>query len=306
MKIAQIEIKLQAKERLYLPPYKGSTIRGAFGSAFRRISCPFQKRDCKKCLLKNKCVYSYVFETPRPEDSKIMRKYENVPHPFIIEPPFDTKTEYEPNDSLSFRLTLFGKGIDFLPYFIYSFEEMSNYGLGKGRGKLVVQSVNQGRNIIYDGTSKTLKSGVQVKELKIQKSRKTASLIRLKFLTPLRIVYRGRIAQSLDFHILIRSLLRRIGLLSYFHSDKPFEIDFQSLINKAMKIKTRRANFERLDWTRYSFRQDQVIRMDGLLGEATYEGNLTEFIPYLKIGEKVHLGKGTAFGLGKFVFKILA
>ncbi len=82
-------------------------------------------------------------------------------------------------------------------------------------------------------------------------------------------------------------------------------IDFQKLINQAMKIKTKIANFQTLDWTRYSSRQDQLIKMDGLIGEATYQGNLTLFVPYLKIGEKVHVGKGTAFGLGKFKLEIL-
>lgn len=305
MKVADFEIKLKAKENLSLPPYKGSMIRGAFGIAFRKVCCPFPDKNCKECLLKSKCVYSYVFETPRPDNSKIMRLYENVPHPFIIEPPLDTKTRYDSEDSLSFNLILLGKAIDFLPYFIYSFEQMAKKGLGKGRGKLELLSVNQGRNIIYDGASKNLKSGVKEKELKIQKSRKTVSLLKLNFLTPLRIVYQGNIAQNLDFHILIRSLLRRVGLLSYFHSDQPFEIDFQGLINKAMKIKTKSVNFQSLDWTRYSSRQDQLIKMDGLVGEVTYFGNLTQFIPYLMIGEKIHIGKGTAFGLGKYKMEVI-
>uniref|UniRef100_A0A7C6A8Q7 CRISPR system precrRNA processing endoribonuclease RAMP protein Cas6 n=1 Tax=candidate division WOR-3 bacterium TaxID=2052148 RepID=A0A7C6A8Q7_UNCW3 len=306
MKIAEFAIKLIAKDKLSLPPYKGSAIRGAFGYAFRKVSCPFPKKDCQECLLKEKCVYAFVFETPRPTTALVMRKYEKIPHPFLIEPPLATKTEYNPGDSLSFNLILFGKAIDFLPYFIYSFELMAEKGLGKGRGRLVVQSVNQGRNIIYDGVTKNLKGKTKEQELKIQQPRKSVKQIRLEFLTPLRIIYQGRLAQSLDFHILVRNLLRRIGLLSYFHSDQPFKIDFANLINQAMKVKTQMASFKTLDWVRYSSRQERLIKMDGIVGEVTYQGDLTQFIPYLEIGEKVHLGKGTTFGLGKFAFKILA
>ncbi|MEO0114292.1 MAG: CRISPR system precrRNA processing endoribonuclease RAMP protein Cas6 [candidate division WOR-3 bacterium] len=305
MKIAEFKINLKAIDKLNLPSYKGSVLRGAFGYAFRKTCCPFPNRDCKECLLKSKCVYAYVFETPRPEGSAVMRKYETIPHPFIIEPPLDTKTDYEPNDLLSFNLILLGKAIDFLPYFIYAFEAMAEKGLGKGRGKLAVQSVNQGHKIIYDGASKTLKSTVQEKELKTQKSRKPINQIGLRFLTPLRIIYQDRLAQSLDFHIIIRNLLRRIGLLSYFHSEKPFEIDYQGLIQQALSIKTKTADLKRLEWARYSSRQERLIKMAGLIGEAIYQGNLTPFIPYLKIGEKVHIGKGTVFGFGKYELQIL-
>ena len=67
-----------------------------------------------------------------------MRKYKNIPHPFIIEPPMDNNTHYQPNDTISFKLILIGKAIDFLPYFLYSFELMAEKGLGKGKGKLVL------------------------------------------------------------------------------------------------------------------------------------------------------------------------
>ena len=68
-----------AQEPLILPSYKGSTLRGGFGNAFRRVVCALKKNDCSECILKEKCVYSYVFETPPPSDTKIMRKYTSAP-----------------------------------------------------------------------------------------------------------------------------------------------------------------------------------------------------------------------------------
>jgi len=40
--------------------------------------------------------------------------------------------------------------------------------------------------------------------------------------------------------------------------------------------------------------------MGGFLGEITFEGELTEFLPFLKLGEYLHIGKGTVYGLGKY------
>ncbi len=92
--VAQLGFTLKALEPLILPPYKGSTLRGGFGAAFRRIVCVIRDKECSDCLLKGKCVYSYIFETPPPADTTVMRKYEAAPRPFVIEPPFERKRVY--------------------------------------------------------------------------------------------------------------------------------------------------------------------------------------------------------------------
>jgi CRISPR-associated endoribonuclease Cas6 len=229
-----------------------------------------------------------------------MRKYETVPHPFIFEPPTISKQVYPPNENFTFNLILIGKAIDYVPYFIYAIDEMGKYGLGKNRGKLELVSIKQDRQIIYDGKDKKIKSGIKTKELGLLDHKKPINKLKIKFLTPFRIIYQSKVVQSLDFHILIRSLLRRIGLLSYFHSDQPYKINFTDLISKAEKVHISQSNLSYQKQSRYSTRQHQRIPIEGMIGEITYEGNLTPFIPYLKIGEMVHIGKGTVFGLGKY------
>jgi len=53
------------------------------------------------------------------------------------------------------------------------------------------------------------------------------------------------------------------------------------------------------DWKRYSNRQEQKMYMGGMVGSVTYEGAVGEFLPLLKLCERVHVGKGTSFGLGR-------
>lgn len=103
------EFFIKPSEDIILPAYKGSTFRGGFGNAFKRVVCALKKNTCNDCLLKERCIYSYIFETPPPSHTKVMTKYTTAPHPFIIEPPDGKKLSYTPDDMLVFRLTLIGK-----------------------------------------------------------------------------------------------------------------------------------------------------------------------------------------------------
>src|SRR3990170_3658124 len=142
-KFARFQFVLKALDSLRLPVYKGSTFRGGFGHAFKKVVCVHRERNCGTCLLKEKCVYSYVFETPPPSDTSRMRKYPYAPHPFVITPPLEEKREYREGDTLCFELTLIGKSIDYLPYFIYTFDELGRMGIGRGKGKYNLENVGQ-------------------------------------------------------------------------------------------------------------------------------------------------------------------
>ncbi|MEW6108096.1 MAG: CRISPR system precrRNA processing endoribonuclease RAMP protein Cas6 [Nitrospirota bacterium] len=301
---------LEPKEIIVLPSYKGSTLRGGFGNAFKRVVCALKKTDCAECILREKCVYSYVFETPPPSDTKIMKKYTNAPHPFIIEPPPERKRGYKSGDEIIFGLTLIGRAVDYLPYFIYTFDELGKIGLGKGKGRYELKEVrsNEGDRI-YSAETKTLKPfekstltfdssilHVGPEDLNFE-----SGILNLGFVTPTRLVFDGRLTLDLEFHMLIRQLLRRISLLGYFHCGlDPSEIDFRGIIEKAKEVKTVKKDLKWHDWERYSVRQDARMKMGGFVGEITFEGDISPFMPLIKAGEILHVGKGTSFGLGRF------
>lgn len=313
-KFAQFKFFLRASGNILLPPYKGSTLRGAFGNTFKKVVCVTREKACQSCLLKHRCVYSYVFETPPPPDSSKMRKYPYAPHPFVIEPPLEEKREYKVEEPLCFKLLLIGKSIDFLPYFIFTFDELGKMGIGKEKGKYQleeVRTVNKSKErkdgveedgpIIYSSTDKILRSNFKVLEVNdlLTFGLKPLTLI-LRFLTPTRLKFEEKLIPTLEFHILFRNLLRRISLLSYFHCDKEINIDFKGLIEKSKEIKVKSSDLKWFDWERYSNRQEKKMRMGGFMGSVLFEGDFGELLPFLFLGEYIHVGKGTSFGLGKY------
>lgn len=328
---ASFDFRISAREPLILPAYKGATLRGGFGHAFRRVVCAVKNKDCQDCLLRQKCIYSYVFETPPPQDTSIMRKYRSAPHPFLIEPPPDRRRGYKTGDEMIFRFILIGRAVDYLPYFVYAFDELGKMGIGKGKARYDLKTVTSlepifgDRNpadkhawkswIVYTSETKTLDtSGMAILPLELgdlsrgwmtegRAKGEAGSLrtLKISFVTPTRILYNGHLTIDLEFHIFIRNLLRRLALLSYFHCNgDPLGWNFKGIIEKARDIRVREKRLRWFDWERYSGRQDARLKMGGFEGDIVFEGHIDPFMQIVKAGEIVHVGKGTAFGLGKY------
>lgn len=308
-KLAKYEVIFTAgAEGLVLPPYKGSTLRGGFGNAFQRIACAQPQKNCKQCLLKTTCPYAYIFETAPPPGSTALSNYEAIPRPFILEPPLERKTEYKPGENLIFNLILIGKAIEYLPYFIVSFRELANSGFGKGRKQCSLQEIravhplNGDIATVYgepDYMIKPVKMDITGEQI-LNTSLSYDQRIKINFITMTRLKFMGEFVHTLEFHIIIRNLLRRISSLAYFHHGWELEAEFSRLIEKASTIRIVEDKTSWVDWERYSSRQDSKINLGGVVGEVTYQGDLEEFIPLLLLGQYTHVGKAAVFGMGGY------
>lgn len=303
----RLQFIIEATDPIVLPYYKGSTFRGGFGNAFKRVVCALKRKDCKECILKTKCVYAYVFETSPAEDTQIMnmKKYESIPRPFIIEPPLESNRVYHPEERMAFNLILIGRAVDYLPYFIYTFEELGKTGIGKGRGRYKLNEVKDHSKTVYSSDDKAIRSAnadeIVIPDLYDFNPEPEEGHITLRFLTPVRLHYKRDLVVDLEFHILMTSLLRRLCLLYYFHfENREPAWDHKELIRRAEKVTVENNSLNWKDWERYSARQDVRMKLGGLVGDITFRGGIKPFIPILMAGEILHIGKGTSFGLGKY------
>ena len=107
--------------------------------------------------------------------------------------------------------------------------------------------------------------------------------------------------EDLDFSILARNLLRRLSWLSEIHCGEKWDLDWKGIISRAKKgVRTVHSGLRWHDWERYSNRQEKRLKMGGFMGDITFEGELAEFLPFLRLGEYLHVGKGTVYGLGEY------
>ncbi len=294
-----------------LPCYKGSTFRGVFGRALKRVVCALKRQECENCLLKQRCVYALVFETQNATDLPEGSRIAAAPHPFVIEPPLTMETRYSEGASFDFRLLLFGEANHNLPYFVYAFEQMGKIGIGKRingkRGHFSLEQVKFGEKSIYSSAEQTLQAE---KPLMLELKDKTDfpesnSRLKLKIITPLRIKFENRLKADLPFHVLVRAMLRRMSSLYNSYGDGEPPLDYKGLVKRAMEVKTAEEDLGWFDWRRYSFRQDKAMLMGGMVGSVTYEGDMGEYMPLLEFCSEVHLGKQTSFGLGKIQAELM-
>jgi hypothetical protein len=232
-----------------------------------------------------------------------MRKYTSAPHPFLLQLPHTAE-----NGVHEVGLTLIGRGALHLPYIIHAFQRAGEQGLGKGRTPMTLLDVRQAEPPDTDAWVPVYEPGgtLTARAPRAPTVPETPSAIRLRLETPLRLQRQESLVtpDSFRFSDLFGPLLRRVSMLTYFHTETPLEIDFAGLMQQARQIELAKVNLAWKDWTRYSSRQKTAMKMGGLVGDIQLElvpGS--PLWPYLWLGQWIHAGKGTSMGLGRYAIQ---
>lgn len=288
-----------------LPTFKGSTLRGAFGHSLKSVSCTLRNQRCADCLLVNTCAYAIIFATEQQRLGRVAAR----PHPYIINPSPEQQREYDAGDVFSFNLILLGPATRFLPHIIYTVQEMGNRGLGKdarnGGGKYHISGVKHAGLEIYTSTVGVLNQPESFPRLEPDAEvGQDCEELGLHLLTPLRIKNNQSFVRKVTFSHLIRAALRRVSMLEDYYGGGEPAYDYRGLCQLAEDVQKVADDTAWLDYKRYSNRQKRDMMFGGLSGSMRFRGDLTPFIPLLRYAERVHLGKQTAFGLGRMRMEV--
>ncbi len=293
LKYIKVHVRFEGLQPPITTPYVGTMLRGALGYSLKRLFCIFKKRGCNSCPLKEFCFYYKIFETPAPEDSGFSADY--LPHPFLLSP---LPWRYENSPSIDFDFLLLGDFTRYFPYFLRAFIQMGEWGLGGKRSHPRRILVMEKGKVLFSSTEEDFKNPeIRTMRLEDCPSRKE---ITLEILTPLKIKERGRVVFPPNFPILMRSIFRRLSLLSHFFEGKDLDVDFKELLRRAEGVNLVEWEGRRVGVKRFSTRKKQKITLLGFTGRLKFKGDLSPFLPWLKAGEEFHAGKNTSFGFGKF------
>lgn len=299
--VARYQFNFKVQDTLHLNFYSGSMLRGVFGHALRHLACMTKMANCKECPLYRTCPYPEIFETPPPQNHSL-QDFSQIPAPYVIEPPPMGEKVYRVGDILSFSMVLIGRAIEQLPLIIFAWQRAFARGVGKyeSRAKLlnVTFEPNQPQEKrIFDALEN--QAILEHTPLSFAQSN-LPNAVTLNVLTPLRIQQKGHVLSSdMQGRDFVMSLVRRYYLLQEFHGENYEPPNFAELAEKAHAVKCEN-NLQWCSWDRYSNRQQQKMTLGGVIGEIKLSGELEPFLPFLHLGQWLHVGNKTSFGMGLY------
>jgi hypothetical protein len=122
--------------------------------------------------------------------------------------------------------------------------------------------------------------------------------VTVRFVTPTELKTDGGLAERPEFGVLASRIRDRVSSLRERYDDGPLDIDFRAFGERAARVRMTRCDLRQVDVSRRSSRTGQVHSIGGFVGEADYEGDLAEFVPYLQAAAWTGVGRQTVWGKG--------
>ena len=305
-RLQPLRFSFAALETIHFPEGKSANIlRGAFGVILRRLACVPQCTGVAGCELRLSSPYARIFEpfaiAPGPSGLA------DWPRPFVFRAMHLDGRRFSAGDRFHFDLNLFDVKVSVVDFLIRTFVELAHEGLGPSRRKVelievarVTESRECGAVLYATGRREVSRDQAAAPlEFDLSSGSEAISRVRVKFIAPTELKSGPHRISQPDFGILATRARDRISTLRELYSDGPLTIDFRAFGERSALVRMTRCDIRQVDVVRRSSRTGQSHAIGGFIGEAEYEGQLTEFVPYLTLASYTGIGRQTAWGKGE-------
>ena len=299
IRYVDLKFTLLFPEDTTLPRYKVSALRGGMGQILLEQHC-IRNGNCENCDFSKACVLQQTLYSQYEIQPAFAQKGNSIG--YVLECS-DIREKFWEGDRLQFHLLLFGKTIVYLYEFIQAFYWLGRRGIGKVHGQYDIINIKDqnGNLLLKSGNLYCRNMEVDIirnyvlkreKEIFLQKSAER----KLRFLSPVTIKYRGEFIHEFTKSALLESVMRRIYSFNCFEG---IEMERISLEEEKFIIKEQRC-FPRSE-KRFSSTSGKPMLLRGSGGNITISALSETVLLALLAGEKMHIGKNTSFGFGKYI-----
>lgn len=265
-------------------------LNSCFAEAFRRVSGCRGPYDAE-------CPHCRSFSQSLSTDPAAVRRHQKPSLPFVFSLPLLPSSPNLGGQTEIF-LTIVGSAIQDVSCYLDALSlAFSSFGPA---GKYVVAPVRAEAVDYYGARSLVWEAGKEKRDenlvlLSADGLQRTCTLaadeVKLRIVTPLRLLSGGKPVRELTFSALARCLFRRITSLAYHYGGHEADLDFRWLAERSREISCTDGDFH---W------QGGAGKQGGIVGSGTFRGDLSEFHPFLLLGEYLQCGKGATYGYGAF------
>jgi len=307
--VARLEFTAAMERPLELPAHPGALLRSVFGAALRQGACTTGLPRCGECAMLRTCAYPSIFETP-PAPTQFEQKFSQLPNPYVIEPPAGPVV-LRAGAPLVFHMVLAGEATQRrLPLIISAWQRAFRFGLGQARipGQLqavvAVDALGQ-RSTLFPPGAHTVCAAAPLLDLAalVGTGDPEPAALMLRLESPLRLQHESKPLRpdQLTPRVFMSHLLRRITLMLDVHMGiRPAPFDTRALLYLADEVVHEGRSLQWCDLRRYSARQGQELPQGGVQGAWRWRGPLAPLLPWLLLGQWLHVGKGATAGLGGY------
>lgn len=295
---------LVASESIHFPAGKSANIlRGAFGSIFRKIACVPQCPGAAECELRSTCPYARIFEPAAAAAGPA--GLADWPRPFVFRASHLDGRTVRAGEGFDFDLHVFDTRDPALAYFVLAFAQLARDGLGPQRGRASLVQVTQldaerrARVRVYNGEAFRVNEAPAPLVLALDAREDGVRRIMVRFVTPTELKHAHVLAERPEFGILFARVRDRVATLRALYGAGPLEVDYRGLGERAAAVRMTRCQLRPVKAERRSSRTGQTHPLGGFVGEAEYEGDLGEFMPWLRAAEWTGVGRQTVWGKGE-------
>jgi hypothetical protein len=280
-----------------------NTLRGALGLAFRHVACVPTCASAQHCELRTSCPYARLFEPSALGSGP--SGLADWPRPFVLRAMHLDGCTIPPGERFSFDVNLFELSKSAVRSLVLAFERIAQEGLGPHRGRAELLEVTQLNEMdmvvsrIYTAGSSTALSAQRPTTLSLSPLAESVKRAQVRFVTPTELKAGDRRAERPEFAVLAARIRDRLSTLRSLYDDGPLAIDFIGFAERAASVRLTRYQLQQVEIKRRSSRTGQIHPIGGFTGIAEYEGELAEFIPYLRAAKWTGVGRQTVWGKGQ-------
>ena len=221
------------------------------------------------------------------------------PRPFVLRCAHLDGATFPPGTPFFFDAHIFELRRPVLAWFRAAFDRAAEAGLGLGRGRARLTGVEQ---LDLDGHPEPIE-GAAPCSVSLDGPATCVNTVTLRFATPTERKGGGRVTDRPEFPVLFGRIRDRIANLRALYGAGALDVDVRALGERAAQVRLVRCDLAWEYAARKSTRTGLTHPLGGFTGQAEYQGELGEFLPWLRAAQWMGVGRQTVWGKGEVLIQ---